>query len=98
MERDHAYYEAYREFHKNVQVLYERWKQPIEDAARSQGIEIGCKQTLLKLYEARFGAPAAEVRAALDATHDPATLDDWTVLLCTRTEAEVRVALLGHPE
>jgi hypothetical protein len=98
MSRDPEYEAERREFLQNTQVLYEQWKQWLEDAARSKGIEIGRKQTLLKVYEVRFGAVPAEIRAVLEAIHDPTTLDDWTVLLGTRTEEEVRAVLLERLE
>lgn len=105
--------EEARALRMNMMAVYEEWKSKVEADARRQGVALGReegvalgreegreesgKQNLLALYEARFGPVPPEVRAAIDAAHDPATLQRWTVLAGTRSEAEVRAAFLAPP-
>jgi hypothetical protein len=77
--------------------ILEQWQQEIARKARDegveQGIEKGLKKGLLKLYRARFsGAPPAIV-AAIEAMHDPETLDRWLDLFAVKPADEIAAAL-----
>jgi hypothetical protein len=85
--------EAEREFLMSTQDLYEEWKQKTEQAGVERGIEHKAKQDLLELYETRFGAIPAELRAAIQATHDEPTLHAWFKLAITRSAEEIAAAI-----
>jgi hypothetical protein len=86
-----------REFVMDTQDLYEVWKQKFQEDGREQGVNLGLergvKQTLLAVYDARFGAMPAEIRTAIDATHDLATLERWSRLMATQSPQEIAAAL-----
>jgi hypothetical protein len=47
------------------------------------------------LVAARFGAMPAGLRAAVDASADPATLERWSVLIATSSAEEVAATILS---
>jgi hypothetical protein len=77
--------EEAREYLMNTSELYEQWKQRIE----GEGVERGLRQALVSVYESRFGAMPAEIRAAIEATHDAATLNRWTTVIGARSAEEI---------
>jgi hypothetical protein len=89
--------EAEREFLMSTQDLYEECRQKTEQIGVERGIERGiernAKQYLLETYETRFGAIPAELRAAVEATHDAPTLHAWFKLVITRSAEEIAAAI-----
>jgi hypothetical protein len=77
----------------STQDLYEEWRQKTEQAGVERGIERTRKQDLLETYETRFGAIPAELRAAIEATHDGPTLHAWLKLALTRSAEEIAAAI-----
>jgi hypothetical protein len=81
--------------------IVEAWKQQwLEEGMRqgvergiAQGVERGIVRTLVDVYEARFGAIPAELRAALERTHDEATLRGFSKLFGVGTASEIAEAL-----
>ena len=74
---------------KEAQDRYDEWKQRTEQA----GVERTRKQVLLEVYEARFGAVPADLRATIEATHDESTLHAWFKLAITRSPEEIAEAI-----
>ncbi|NUQ75367.1 MAG: hypothetical protein HUU21_17600 [Polyangiaceae bacterium] len=64
-----------------------------EERGIAQGEERGIVRTLVDVYEARFGAIPAELRAALERTHDEATLRGYSKLFGVGTASEIAEAL-----
>ncbi|MCK6586314.1 MAG: hypothetical protein L6Q76_01890 [Polyangiaceae bacterium] len=60
----------------------------------AQGVERGIARALIDVYEARFGAIPAELRAALERTHDEATLRRFSKLFGVGSASEIAEALL----
>jgi hypothetical protein len=94
------------EFLMSTQDAVEAWKQQLlEEGMRrgvergvaqgvAQGVERGIVRTLVDVYEARFGAMPAELHAALERTHDEATLRRYSKLFAVGTVWEIAEALL----
>jgi len=85
--------EGEREFLMSTRGLYEEWRQKTEQAGVERGVERTLKRNLLEVYETRFGAVPADLRAAIDATHDEPTLDAWFKLALTRSVDEIAAAI-----
>jgi flagellar biosynthesis/type III secretory pathway protein FliH len=97
------------EFLMSTHDIVEAWKQQwLEEGMRkgiergiaqgiaqgvAQGVERGIVRTLVDVYEARFGAIPAELRAALERTHDEATLRGFSKLFGVGTASEITEAL-----
>jgi len=93
------------EFLMSTHDIVEAWKQQwIEEGMQrgiaqgvergiAQGVERGIVRTLVDVYEARFGAMPAELRAALERTHDEATLRGFSKLFGVGTASEIAEAL-----
>jgi len=85
----------------STHAVVEAWKQQwIEEGMRqgvergiAQGLERGIVRTLVDVYEARFGAMPAELRAALERTHDEAMLRSFSKLFGVGTASEIAEAL-----
>lgn len=60
----------------------------------AQGVEQGIARTLIDVYEARFGTIPAELRAALERTHDEAALRSFSKLFGVGSASEIAEALL----
>jgi hypothetical protein len=76
-----------QEFFMNTQDIVETW--------RREAIQEGFQQSLIDIYEARFGAVPAEIRAAIEHTHDESTLRAWLKLASTRSVEEIAGAILS---
>jgi hypothetical protein len=50
---------------------------------------------LIDIYEARFGEMPAGLRAAIEETHDEATLRGWLKLAGTRDAGELATTILS---
>jgi hypothetical protein len=72
--------------------LYEQWERQV----RSEGREQGEKKALVRFYRARFGAPPPAIEAAIEAMHDPGTLERWADLFATKSADEIAAALTAH--
>lgn len=60
---------------------------------RKEGLSEGLAKALLAFYEARFGAPPAELSAAVGRMQDPAILSDWIQLAGTRSAEDFASAV-----
>lgn len=60
---------------------------------RREAIQEGFQQSLIDIYEARFGAVPEELRAVIEATHDEPTLRAWLKLAGTRSADELAAAI-----
>ena len=71
--------------------LYEQWVQK----TKAEGLEQGLKQSLIAVYQARFGTLPSEIAAAIESTHDTAMLNRWLDRTATGTPEEIASALLS---
>jgi hypothetical protein len=76
-----------QEFFMNTQDIVETW--------RREAIQEGFQQSLVDIYEARFGAVPEEIRAAIAHTHDESILRAWLKLASTRSVEEITAAIRG---
>ena len=68
-----------------LQAIYDEW----EARTLRQGEKAGQRKSLCQFYEARFGALPPAVQAALEATEDTDTLQQWIVPFATGTPEEI---------
>jgi hypothetical protein len=100
--------EEERRYLMATQDLYEQWKermvqqgiqQGIQQGVQQgvqQGLQRGAAQVLIAVYEARFGAVPARLRAAIEAVaRTDEGLSRWAEILSTRSQKEVADALLA---
>jgi hypothetical protein len=78
-----------------LQSIYDDWERLVRQQSEEKGIEKGMRELLAGTYEARFGAMPPELRAALDATTDVATLRRWGGLFATASASEIAAAVLA---
>ena len=83
--------------------LYEQWEQQVESRGRDQGREQGreegekiARKALVTLYRSRFGTPPPAIEAAVEAMHDPGTLERWLDLFAGKSADEIAAALTAH--
>jgi hypothetical protein len=62
---------------------------------RREAVREGIAGSVIKVYEARFGAIPLELRAMIEETRDEATLDAWLGVVSTRSADEITAALRG---
>jgi hypothetical protein len=74
-----------QEFLMNTQDIVETW--------RREAVQEGFQQSLIEIYEARFGTMPEEIRAVIDDTHDEPTLRAWLKLTGTRGADEIAAAI-----
>ena len=76
-----------------LQAVYDEWEARIKREGWEKGEQAGrlktLQETLRRFYEARFGALPPDVQAALDATDDIDTLQQWIAPFATRTPEEI---------
>jgi hypothetical protein len=86
-----------REYLMNGMELYEQWERQVRREGAEQGVkkglEQGVKKGLVKLYRARFGEMPPAIAAAVEAMHDPGTLDRWLDLFEVKSADEIAAAL-----
>jgi hypothetical protein len=74
-----------QEFLMNTQDIVETW--------RREAVQEGFQQSLIEIYEARFGTMPEEIRAVIEDTHDEPTLRVWLKLASTRGANEIAAAI-----
>lgn len=99
-----------REFLMSTQDALEMWERQVEQRGEERGeerglrrgLERGLKQGLaparhglVVLYQSRFGAVPPAVRARIEATSDPDTINGWFDLVASGTREDVDRALLA---
>jgi hypothetical protein len=89
----------------NGMELYEQWERRVRSEGAEQGVkkgleqgvkkglEQGVKKGLVRLYRARFGGTPPAITAAIEAMHDPETLDRWLDLFAVKSADEIAAAL-----
>jgi len=86
-----------KEYLMSTMELFEQWEQQVErkglDRGIKKGLEQGVKKGLVKLYRARFGELPPGITAAIEAMHDPETLDHWLDLFEVKSADEIAAAL-----
>jgi flagellar biosynthesis/type III secretory pathway protein FliH len=90
------------EFLMSTQDILEVWEQKVKEAGLrqglrqglQQGVEKGLQRSLIAAYETRFGAIRKDLRAAIERTHDEATLDGWLKVIVARSADEIAATLL----
>jgi hypothetical protein len=82
-----------QEFLMDTQDIVETWRREAIQEGVKQGIERGIARSLIHIYEARFGAMPAAIRAVIEATHDEPTLYAWLELAGTRGADEIAAAV-----
>jgi hypothetical protein len=82
-----------------IDAIFDEWDRRVRQKSRKEGLEEGreqgIRQSLVDLYEARFGSIPATLRAAIEATEDEDTLRQWVVLAGTGSAQEIGAAVLG---
>lgn len=73
----------------DTQDIVEKWR----NEARQEGAEAELVGMMVEFYEDRFGDMPAEVRAAVEATHDKRTLRTWIKLATSGTAEDVVTAI-----
>lgn len=73
------------EFMTDTQKIFEEWQRETRAEGRAEGTAQGLAQGLVVIYEIRFGTMPSELKAAVEATKDAATLLDWLRLIETNT-------------
>jgi hypothetical protein len=63
------------------------------EKVKEEGRDEGLADAVLTLYQARFGAPPADLAAVVRRTRDPATLRAWLVTVGTGSAADVAAAV-----
>jgi hypothetical protein len=69
----------------NTQAIVESW--------RREAVQEGFQQSLIDIYEARFGAVPEVIRTAIEDTHHEPTLRAWLKLAGTRSADEIAAAI-----
>jgi flagellar biosynthesis/type III secretory pathway protein FliH len=77
----------------DTQDIFEAWKRETSEEARAEGLEKGrvegrvegLASGLVVIYEIRFGAMPAELKAIVETTNEAATLIGWLQLVETRS-------------
>jgi hypothetical protein len=72
-----------------MEQLYDEWEQKTKAEAREETL----KESLLEVYQARFGTVPSEMVAVVEATHDEAVLSRWLNRTATGTPEEIAAAL-----
>jgi hypothetical protein len=78
-----------REFLMTTQDIVDNWRQE----AVQEGVEQGVATSLIDIYEARFGAIPADLRAVVDGTHDETALRGWLRLAVSAGADDVAATL-----
>jgi hypothetical protein len=79
--------------HEAVQEGVQQGRQEGVQQGRAEGVKQGVAQSVLAVYEARFGAMPEELRALVEATDDGPTLSSWLRLASTRSASELAAAI-----
>jgi hypothetical protein len=67
--------------------------QQLKDEGRHEGRHEAMQNNLLTIYHARFGSVPRKVRAAVERTHDDATLARWVEIFAVRSAGEIIAAV-----
>ncbi len=90
-----------QEFLMDTQDIVETWRREAVQEGVQQGLQEGLQRglqqgvahSLVEVYEARFGAMPADLRAVVEATNDEPTLVTWLRLATTRSADEIAAAI-----
>ena len=77
----------------STQDIVESFIQQCREEGRQEGRQEGLMEAILTLYKLRFGAPSAEITAAIQSSHDLSTLRDWLRIVGERSLEDVMAAL-----
>ena len=69
------------------------YTQDIVQQLKDEGRREATQNNLLTIYRTRFGSVSRKVRAAIERTHDDATLASWVAIFVTRSAAEIIAAV-----
>jgi hypothetical protein len=78
-----------QEFLMDTQDIVETWRRE----AVQEGIKQNAVRSLVEVYEARFGAMPADLRAAVEDVDDEPTLVGWLRIVATRSAGEVAATI-----
>jgi flagellar biosynthesis/type III secretory pathway protein FliH len=92
------------EFLMSTYEIVEAWKREQRQAGVQEGVQVGIQEgmqkgrqeSVIELYQDRFGVLQEDLVAIVRATHDDATLRDWLKLTGTGTADEIVARLRGH--
>jgi hypothetical protein len=77
--------------------VVELWERRVREEGVQQGLAEGHAQTLIAVYEARFGKMPSKLRSVILGTRDDATLRGWDALMATHSAEEIAAALRKRP-
>jgi hypothetical protein len=87
------------EFMTDTQEIFEEWKRETEAVGlargRAEGRAEGAAQGLVVIYEIRFGTMSPELKTAVEATKEAATLLDWLRLIETSSAETFAATVLA---
>src|SRR5512140_783870 len=78
-----------QEFLASTQDIVETWRRE----AIEEGVQQGIARSLVRIYEARFGAMPEEIRTVIEDNHDEATLYAWLEIAGPRGADDVAAAI-----
>jgi hypothetical protein len=78
-----------QEFFMDTQDIVEKWR----NEAIQEGVDFGLAATVIEFYEDRLGTMPAELRSAVEATHDKRTLRTWIKLAATASAPDIAAAI-----
>ncbi|MEO7731704.1 MAG: hypothetical protein ABIY55_12080 [Kofleriaceae bacterium] len=82
-----------QEFLMDTQDIVETWRREAIQEGVQQGLQKGLAHSLVEVYEARFGAMPADLRAVVEDANDEPTLISWLRLATTRSADEIAAAI-----
>jgi hypothetical protein len=78
-----------------IDAIFDEWDRRVRQKSVEEGLEKGYRRSFVALYKARFGGIPDTLRAAIEATEDEDTLEQWVVLAGTGSAEEITTAVLG---
>ena len=83
----------------DTQKIFEEWKRETRAEGRAEGLAEGAAQALAQglvvVYEIRFGAMSPELKTAVEATKEAATLLEWLRLIETKSAETFAATVLA---
>jgi hypothetical protein len=82
-----------QEFLMDTQDIVETWRQEAIQEGIARGVARGTAQSVVAVYQARFGVMPADLRVTVETTDDDSTLATWLLLAATGRSDEVAAAI-----
>ena len=79
----------------DTQKIFEEWKRDTRAEGRAEGRAEALAEGLVVIYEIRFGTMSPELKTAVEATKEAATLLDWLRLVETSSAETFAATVLA---